>query len=335
MTRARFACYRRGLSFILCLALTAPYAAAQPRAAEPPLAQSLSGTARAEYDAGKLLYADGDYAGAALKFQRAYEESKDPRLLWNQAAAEKNLRRYVKVYDLVERYVLESGDRLTDDDRVEAQTLLDTVKAFIAEVSFEVVPDGARVYVDDALVGTTPLEKPVRIEMGEHRVRIEKEGFVPFSETRTFDGGSTVSLKAKLEAERREGRLQVTASPGDTIRVDGKVVGTGSFQGTLPSGLHRVEVSAPGKHTYTSDVMVEANQATTVSIVLETAVFTPPPSNPEKERGSSNAWLWIGSGVLLAAGLGVGAYFLFKDRKDEYGKPQPGTLNPGFIELGF
>ncbi len=255
--------------------------------------------ARAEYEAAEILYADGDFAGASLKFQRAYDESKDPRLLWNQAAAEKNLRRYVKVSELVERYVQESGDKLTEADRAEAQALLDTVKAFIAEVTFTVAPEGARVFVDDAEIGTAPLSKPVRLEMGERRMRVEKEGFVPYSASRSFDGGSTATVDVKLEVERHEGRLQVTAAPGDTIRVDGKVVGTGTYQGTLPSGLHRVEVSAPGKRTYTSDVMVQDNQSSSMSVALESVILTPPPPTPKRTRaarargsGSAPAFCW-------------------------------------------
>ena len=335
MMRASFARYSRGLGLSLCLALTAPHVAAQSRASQAPLSQSLSGMARAEYEAAKILYADGDFAGASLKFQRAYDESKDPRLLWNQAAAEKNLRRYVKVSELVERYVQESGDKLTQADRAEAQALLDTVKAFIAEVTFTVAPDGARVLVDDAEVGTSPLSKPVRLEMGERRLRVEKEGFVPYSTSRSFDGGSTATVDVKLEVERHEGRLQVTASPGDAIRVDGKAVGTGTYQGTLPSGLHRVEVSAPGKRTYTSDVMVQDNQSSSMSVALESVILTPPPAEPEKDRGGSSTWIWISSGVLLAAGLGVGAYFLFKEPEDELKDPVSGSLNPGVVSLGF
>lgn len=335
MMRASFAKYSRGLGLSLCLALTAPHVAAQSRSSQAPLSQSLSGMARAEYEAAKILYADGDFAGASLKFQRAYDESKDPRLLWNQAAAEKNLRRYVKVSELVERYVQESGDKLTEADRTEAQALLDTVKAFIAEVTFTVAPEGARVLVDDAEVGTAPLSKPVRLEMGERRLRVEKEGFVPYSASRSFDGGSTATVDVKLEVERHEGRLQVTAAPGDTIRVDGKAVGTGTYQGTLPSGLHRVEVSAPGKRTYTSDVMVQDNQSSSMSVALESVILTPPPAEPEKDQGGSSTWIWISSGVLLAAGLGVGAYFLFKEPEDELRDPVSGSLNPGVVSLGF
>ncbi len=335
MKRAAFAKFGRGLGFSLCIALATPHAVAQSRAAQAPLSQSLTGMARAEYEAAKILYADGDFAGASLKFQRAYDESKDPRLLWNQAAAEKNLRRYVKVSELVERYVTESGDKLSEADRAEAQALLDTVKAFIAEVTFTVSPDGARILVDEAEVGTAPLSKPVRLEMGERRLKIEKEGFVAYTGSRSFDGGSTATVQVTLEAERHEGKLTVSAAAGDTIEIDGNIVGNGTYQGTLPSGLHRVEVSAPGKRTYTSDVMVQDNQSSSISVALESLILAPPPADPEKDRGGSNAWIWIGSGVLLAAGLGVGAYFLFKDPEDELEEPVAGSLNPGVIQLGF
>src|SRR6186713_3117351 len=74
----------------------APAAPAEPPAAEPsapqlPLAESLTGDAKGEYESGKLLFEHGDYAAAAVKFQHAYDLAKDPRLLWNVAAAEKQL----------------------------------------------------------------------------------------------------------------------------------------------------------------------------------------------------------------------------------------------------
>src|ERR1700679_508556 len=48
-----------------------PDAAAQPRPHKPAasLAQSLPPDARRDYDAGKLLFEDGDYATALLKYQ--------------------------------------------------------------------------------------------------------------------------------------------------------------------------------------------------------------------------------------------------------------------------
>jgi hypothetical protein len=323
---------------MLCVTMIAPYAAAEGAAAQSSLSDSLTGMAKAEYEAAKILYADGDFAGASLKFQRAYEASKDARLLWNEAAAEKNLRRYVRVADLVERYVRESGDKLSEQDRADAQALLDTVKGFVSDVTFKVVPDGAAIFIDDEQIGTSPLPQAIRVEMGERRIRVNKPGYLEFTTSRQFDGGVPASMEVSLQVEVHEGKLHVSASPGDSIRVDGAVVGTGDWQGTLKSGMHHVQVAAPGKRDYASDVAVQDNQSNTLRVVLDPVASTGPlpQRSPEEDNsGGGSAWLWIGGGLLVAGGLGVGAYFLFKPKDDKAVEPAQGTLPPGVAHLSF
>jgi TolA-binding protein len=75
----------------LCGALAARPAAVSVTSSGP-LASSLRGQAATDYQAARILFDDGDYAGASLKFQHAFEESGDARLLWNIAVCEKNLR---------------------------------------------------------------------------------------------------------------------------------------------------------------------------------------------------------------------------------------------------
>ncbi|MGH7329836.1 MAG: hypothetical protein ACREJX_15930, partial [Polyangiaceae bacterium] len=58
-----------------------PAAPAGPKS----LSDTLTGDAKADYEAGKLLFSDGDYAGAEIKLQGAYDKSQEPRLLWNIA----------------------------------------------------------------------------------------------------------------------------------------------------------------------------------------------------------------------------------------------------------
>ncbi len=302
---------------------TPPASTAPQEPFKKPLAETLTGNAKAEYEAGRLLYSDGDYAGASLKFQRAYDESKDPRLLWNMAAAEKNLRHYSKVVELVERYVAEGGSRLKPEDIAEADALLATVRAFISTVTLDVQPEGAAVFVDDVQVGVSPLAKPVLIDMGEHRIRVSKEGFTDFTATQSLQGGAPFSLMVALQAVVHQGRLRIVASPGETISVDGKQVGTGEWEGVLPSGIHNVTVSAAGKRNYQSDVAIQDNQTQSVRVTLESAA----PAAAAQDKGSMT-WLWIAGGAVLATGLGVGAYFVFKPEDEE---PVPGSL--GTVEL--
>src|SRR5579862_8187589 len=83
----------------------APSAPTTPTAAGPAtLSDSLSGQAKDDYESGRILFENGDNAGALVKFQHAFDLSSDSRLLWDMGACEKNLRHYVHVLRLVERY---------------------------------------------------------------------------------------------------------------------------------------------------------------------------------------------------------------------------------------
>ncbi|HEY6729304.1 MAG TPA: PEGA domain-containing protein [Polyangiaceae bacterium] len=334
----------RWLSFVCTIALlsgTTLAPAQQPAAGaargteavgeRKPLAESLTGVARAEYEAGRILYMDGDYQTAVVKFERAYQESKDPRLLWNMAAAEKNLRHYVRVEELVRRYLDESGAQLTETERADAQVLLDTVSQFIGDVTIKVQPDGSSVAVDGAAVGVTPLPKPVRLEIGTRLLEIKKDGFVPQRESFQISGGSQL-LEFNLEQELHQGTLRILADPGNIIHVDGKVVGTTEWQGTLASGAHNVHVTADGFRPYRSDTVVQDNQTTTLRITLQEDARPLGAMSPEDSK-NDYMWAWIAGGAVVVSGLAIGSYYLF--RPEDSGPPAPvdGTL--GTIELPF
>lgn len=291
------------------------------------LAETLTGDAKNEYEAAKILYADGDFAGSALKFHHAYLLSSDARLLWNEAAAEKNQRHYARVEALIREY-LAKGGATTEADKADAQALLETVRAFIADLNVTCNENAANVYVDDVQVGTTPLPAPLRIDMGSRRVRVVKTGFKEFAQTVEIVGGGQSTIDAQLAAETHQGTLRVVGGADSTIRVDGKVVGIGQWQGTLSSGVHSVEISADRKLPYRADSLVQDGELSTVQVTLQDE----PNSSPViVQRTSSNTWLWVAGGAVLAAGLGVGAYFVLKPERQ--GPPAPVDGSIGSVQL--
>lgn len=331
---------RSMLAIGLCALLATPQVIAQPTdeptAEQPappaPLAESLTGMAKAEYEAGRILYQDGDYGGAKLKFERAYELSKDARLLWNMAAADKNLRHYASVLRLLQRYQSEGGDALTEQDRQDARALIETVQAFVATLTVNVSQPGAEIRIDDQKVGESPLGEPLLVDMGPRRIRVSKTGYRVFEETRKLAGGEATTVDVELSAEVHEGRLRVVAGVGDTIRVDGKVVGRGQWEGKLPSGAHTLSVSASGKRTYQTDVVIADDQLVTQRVTLEREVAA---ADAMRDRDSGPPWGWIAAGAALAAGIGVGAYFLFRDEGEtRQAGAIPGTIPPGSVQLG-
>jgi hypothetical protein len=284
------------------------------------LADALTGPAKTEYDLGKILYRDGDFAGAVVKFSHAHELASDPRLLWNIAACEKNLRRYARVLKLLERYKTEGKDVLTEADQQEAQGLIDAIKPFISTVTIVANEPDAEVSIDGQSVGKTPLGEPLKVDMGSRLFKVTKPGFGEQTRTEKLAGASATTLEFQLTREVHEGRVIVTAGPKDIIAIDGKVVGTGRYEGVLPSGGHTLRVTAEGMRAYQSELLIKDNDRRTVGVTLE------------KEKGSATPWLLAGGGVLVAAGAVVGGYFLFKP--DE--KVTPGTIAPGSIQVkGF
>jgi len=114
---------------------------------------------------------------------------------------------------------------------------------------------------------------------------------------------------------------------GDSIRIDGKLLGTGQWEGKLTSGIHAVQVSAEGKRPYQSDVGVEDGQLANVRVTLE--------GNAAAQRGAAPVWPWIAGGAAALAGLSVGAYFLFRPRDEGPPAPVDGSLDPGSIPLAL
>jgi len=66
-----------------------------------------------------------------------------------------------------------------------------------ASVAITSNPDGAEIYVDEALVGNAP--STVKLEPGKHTIRVALNGYKPWSREITTQSGSEVRLTATLE----------------------------------------------------------------------------------------------------------------------------------------
>jgi hypothetical protein len=295
-----------------------------PSASVAPLAESLQGPARADYAGARILYEDGDYAGAYTKLESAYVASKDPRLLWNMAACEKALRHYASVMNLLERYLNEGGGLIGQDERQATRELVETVREFVNELRLDVQPAGVDVYVDGARVATSPLAGPLRVDMGRRKLRFQKAGLVPQEAEMDLAGGKSADLKVQLQVEAHEGTLRIVSDPSAVISVDGHVVGTAQWVGKLPSGPHTVHVSAEGKQPYKTDVVVKDGDTSALHVNLIDEQGPP----GLKAESSGPLW-WIVGGIALA-GAGVGGYFLLNSGD---GPAAPGQGSLGGVDL--
>ncbi|WP_437490888.1 PEGA domain-containing protein [Sorangium sp. So ce1014] len=292
--------------------------AASAPAAQGPLSETLTGEAKAEYEAARILFNDGDYRNAIIKFERAHELSRDPRLLWNIALCQKNLKRYARLLGTVEKLLQEAGPQLTEQDRKDAAALIEATKAYVSRLDLQASEAGAAVFVDGEEVGRTPLREPVLLDVGTRKIRVTKKGFKDVEVSQPVAGGDVVTVKATLEREVHQGRLIVAAPPNAVISIDGRVVGRGSYDGPVPSGGHALRVTASDMLSHQSEVMILDNQTRRVQVSL-----VPKPKESNIER-----WIWIGGGVAVLTGALLVGLGVFAGEP-----PVDGTLSPGSVAL--
>ncbi len=175
-------------------------------------------------------------------------------------------------------------------------------------------------FVDEELIGSTPLTEAARVDIGARRVSVRKDGYKSFETTLTVSGATPLRVEAKLQKIVHQGRLVVHAGRSDVISIDGRGVGSGTWQATLPSGGHSLRVTAPDHHPFQQEVLIQDGESRTVDVALE-----------PNSRGLPT-WAWIAGGAVLAAGAATGGYFLFRP-SDTTTSPTAGTIQPGTIQL--
>lgn len=326
------------LAFAHLTALTPTAAFAQAAPAAPaaakskPLSETLTGESKANYDVAITLYRDKDYTNASARFKQAYEESKDPRLLWNMAACQKALRHYSEVQTLVNQYVVDGGKKglLSDTDKREAEQLLSVIDTLVAPLKIEVSEQGAQVAIDGVVVATTPVTAPLMVDMGTHKVKITKQDFVDFEQDVSVGAGKIAVVKATLTKHSHEGRVSIrTSEKNSTIYIDNKAVGSYEWFGATPVGAHLLRVTAPGHLPWQADFTITESAVRTFEVTLK------------EEKKPIPVWVWIGGGVLLAGGLAaatVGVALVARGDDCDPAKPAvcpTGTFTPfSTFEIG-
>ena len=125
------------------------------------------------------------------------------------------------------------------------------------------------VFIDGKDQGPAPWEGEV--PAGEHVIEAKSARFS--SDARKVVVAQKDRLDLALDAAALQGRLRVTTVPASaTIVVDGNTVGTGSWEGELPEGTHRIEVSLPGQTPQTREIALGRGQVMVQEIPIVSAI---------------------------------------------------------------
>lgn len=139
------------------------------------------------------------------------------------------------------------------------------------DVKVDSRPRGASVMLDGRFAGMTPITL-AGVERGQHYVRIERSGYLPFRRRVTVAEGFR-----KLHVELvpiPAGSIVVTSTPaGAEVLLDGEQQGRApvTLEG-VPSGPHTVQLRKTNREDYVQEVLVIPGEVTAVDATLEDRV---------------------------------------------------------------
>lgn len=177
------------------LLLTSPAWAAphKPKPAKTPEQKE----ADRHFKSGVALFGEQKFGEALAEFERAYEIAPAPIVLYNIAACHRELSHYAEAVKYYRRFLDEGQDKAPADRIVAAKAELDGILQRIARVTVN-APDGAEVLVDGKSIGTMPLDMPLIVAPGEHKVVVHLDGKKDGDKNLRVASGDEVEVKIKL-----------------------------------------------------------------------------------------------------------------------------------------
>jgi hypothetical protein len=269
--------------------------------------------AQSAFDQAQLDYLQGKYDEAAQGFQDAYAARNFPQFLYNVGASfhmkgkkDSNVESYKKAVEFYKKYLTEDP-QAADKPKVEkAISVLEaeikrlndpatkppetggtapTPPAASNEVKelgdvkvrglvvVESEPQNATIYLDDKKKGpfaTTPWSGSID---GEHKIIIEKRGYMVSESTIAADPSKLFVLRAVMSQENFLGWVDITSNvPGADIFIDDKsvgAVGKTPLSQNMKPGKHTFWISADGYDEYKEDLEIVAGQAHSVKGTLK------------------------------------------------------------------
>lgn len=233
---------------------------------------SLPLDARADWDRGVDFAQHGDWKSARTHFRSAYDKSKNPRVLFNLAVAEKQLARYASAAELLKKELAEGGTQLGADEKKEINALITALEGFVATLMIEVSEKDAEVSIDDEKIDSSKLPGPITVSAGPRRVRAVKSGFAEAVETSDLPAGTKGVVKLKLQPLVKTTRVNVSVvGPSSAIvKIDGKEVGPAPYAGlvNVTAEPHQFSAEAPGYVTATQSALVHEGEAMNLTLQL-------------------------------------------------------------------
>lgn len=265
------------IALALTVTLAVPSAVAtMPRTAwaqaKKSIRDSLPTEAQGHWDAGVALAKRKNWDGARTSFKAAYDVSKNPRVLYNIAVAEKELGRYAAALENFRRELAEGKGQLSPADEADIRAAIGGLEKFVAELTIGINEKDADVFIDNEKIDSSKLPGPFTVQLGERHVRATKLGFGEAVESIQLAGGGKGKVTLKLQPLLKTSRVNVSVvgPTNAVVKIDGKEVGPAPYAGQVgvSSEPHQFSAEAPGYVTATQSAIVKDGEVMNLTLQM-------------------------------------------------------------------
>lgn len=299
---------------VLSIAFAAAPLAVAPRVAYAEAAPK-SEAARLKREADALMDQD-KYAEALALYEKAYQLSNDPALVYNQGRALEAMGDYPEALDKLEEFEREAPPALLKKVAGLGEHLND-LRARIATLVVTTNAPGARLLVREKAAGTIEGQTRLRTRAGPATIEVAAEGYEPYHANVDLPGGATVPIEAKLVPKQRapeQALIVVRTTPPADLALDGRALGRAPLEARIDAGTYVLTANASGYREERVPMTVSLGDRREVDLTLEK-------SSPFYARW----WFWTGIAVVAAGG--IASYVVLTTERS----PDEGTFRPGAV----
>ena len=165
---------------------------AQPETAEP----SVEDEAMIQFEQGREFFNQGRFEKAAIALKRAFELRPSYKILYYLGWAESETADYSRAVNAYNGYLAEAPEETEADRIAEVKGEVEKLKARIGSVRVICPVDGAKVKVDNEVMGVIPLKAPIPVDIGKHEIAVVDGPTVLLTEIIRIAGGQEIAIEA-------------------------------------------------------------------------------------------------------------------------------------------
>ena len=162
--------------------------------ADPKLKEAIE-----HFQKGVAFFDEENFGAALVEFLKSYELAPTWKLLYNIGICYKKVGKLVKGLETLQEYLKVGGKEVPEDRRQQVEEIIKELEGKIGFLMVECSEKEARIELDEFVTYMTPLEEPIQLTSGIHKLVVSKAGFETFKQEVTVASEESKVLKVALK----------------------------------------------------------------------------------------------------------------------------------------